>query len=948
MTARHRSSSLEIYYQNVRGLRTKADTFFESVLSSDFSIYSITETWLCPDISSSDYFPPNFVVHRRDREGPGAKQIGGGVLIAVNSSLESVRRSDLETHPESLWVEVRCNRRERVLIGVFYLAPQIAPGEFSACLSGIERVVNEQTSARCLILGDFNAPGINWDNLHISNTNFYISQKCNMLINFTTFLGLTQHNATHNHLGNTLDLCFSDMDELSVTKSELPMVPLDKHHPALNVTYRVISGLKCPTSDDRPSEKMYNFAAGDYVGLYRYFSDVNWCSIMESHCVNNQVENFTRIIRDGMDTYIPLKKKCQKHKFPHWFSAELRSLLKRKSFAHRKWKKSGLPKWELEFKCRRSECKTILNRDRLKHRKTVESDLTRNPKKFWQYVSSRSSKADRPKSIVLDGAGSGDVSEMFARHFKSVYTDSDDSCAYVPPAAGSDNVLSTVTADEQVVEECIKKMKPKLSTGHDGIPSALIKAYHDIFIPVICKIFNTSLKSAVFPEAWKLAVIVPVYKSGKSEDISNYRPISLLSSLSKLFEMVVHKHLSFSFKNLIAPSQHGFVYGRSTTTNLVTFMSTASHVVCNRGQLDVVYFDLSKAFDLVDHKLLLSKLSYYGVCGQVLAWFKNYLLNREGYVRVNNFTSATFKIISGVPQGSILGPLLFSIFVNDVQHVVSDSFCLQYADDTKIYREIRTVDDCIKLQNDANSFNDWCKRNKLSLNRTKTKVMTLSRKSQLVCYPYRIHGDLLSRVSQIRDLGVIFDSSLRFDHHVTKVVCTSLRMLGVSCRLTREFSNPSAFLTLYCALCRSQLEYGSVVWNGICSTNSSRIERVQQKFISIFKYRYLAVNEHLSGYEAELRRVNILSLCQRREKADILFLYKVLHGLIDSSTLLSALNLRIPRVNARLRSPFYTTNNLNKQCPLVRSSELYNVHTEKLDIFDSCFQAFHLSLRTLF
>lgn len=329
-------------------------------------------------------------------------------------------------------------------------------------------------------------------------------------------------------------------------------------------------------------------------------------------------------------------------------------------------------------------------------------------------------------------------------------------------------------------------------------------------------------------------------------------------------------------------------------------------------------------------------------------WFRSYLLNRKGIVRVNHIPSTAYKMSSGVPQGSVLGPLLFSIFVNDIRLVISRSLFLQYADDIKIYKEIRTVDDCVCLQTDVNSFNTWCRENRLRLNCLKTKVLTFSRKSQRVGYPYRIEGNLLSRVTEIRDLGVVFDSKLRFDVHVGRMVRASLRVLGVLCRLTREFKNPRTFFTLYCSLGRSQLEYASVVWNGVCKTNSVRIEHVQQKFMSIFKHRYLTKDEHSLNYSDLLEHVRLLSLQQRRQKADLLFLFKALHGLIDSPSLLSELNIRVPRVPTRLNSPFYMSKSIGQICPMPRLLGCYNSYAERLDIFDSSRQNFNHSLKNLF
>lgn len=485
-----------------------------------------------------------------------------------------------------------------------------------------------------------------------------------------------------------------------------------------------------------------------------------------------------------------------------------------------------------------------------------------------------------------------------------------------------------------------------MSTGHDGIPATLVKAFHEIFTPILYDIFNNSLRAGVFPDMWRKSVVVPVYKSGSRTTASNYRPVSLLCTFSKLFEMVVHKTLSFRLKNVLSSNQHGFVAGRSTTTNLISFMSIASKVVCQRGQLDVVYFDLSKAFDVVDHDILVSKLCGIGVCGKLHNWFQNYLSNRTCVARANGAYSFTYTATSGVPQGSVLGPLLFSIFVNDVCKQIVNSSFLQYADDIKIFKEIRTISDCKFLQEDINSFSKWCSLNGLLLNSSKTKVMSYSRKTQTTCFPYSVRSDVLCRSSEVRDLGVLFDSSLRFDSHVARISTCALRALGIVCRTTRVFKNTTTFVTLYRSLTRSQLEYASPVWNGSCKTTLLRLERVQNKFLSIYRYRYLRDETSLSKGNNVLDVLQMNSLYHRREKADLVFLFKVFHGMADCSELLSQISLRVPRTATRLTTSFYSPRTLNILDPMFRMCRAYNGIGSDLDIF--CVTEFVRSLRFLY
>lgn len=232
--------SLNVLYQNVRGLRTKANEFFCNVSSSIFSVVVLTETWLLPSISSKDYFPPYYNVFRSDR----ATRTGGGALIAVNSSFRCVRRADLETEDESVWVDLCCIGGERVLLGAFYLAPNIAPVSFQTCLASIENVISSHPRHRIMILGDFNSPGIEWGDLSISHYNTYVLQKASALLDFISFTGLEQCNHVVNSAGSLLDLCFSNIENISVNISPTGLVTPDNYHPPLSIVLPIHSDVQ--------------------------------------------------------------------------------------------------------------------------------------------------------------------------------------------------------------------------------------------------------------------------------------------------------------------------------------------------------------------------------------------------------------------------------------------------------------------------------------------------------------------------------------------------------------------------------------------------------------------------------------------------------------------------------------------------------------------------------
>ena len=350
-------------------------------------------------------------------------------------------------------------------------------------------------------------------------------------------------------------------------------------------------------------------------------------------------------------------------------------------------------------------------------------------------------------------------------------------------------------------------------------------------------------------------------------------------------------------------------------------MEFAKPIVGSRGQVDVVYFDCSKAFDLVDHNLLLSKLSHMGLSSGFCDWFASYLGERSNMVSYLGCKSFPYLLKSGVPQGSNLGPLLFNIFVNDLVTSVSDSMMLQYADDVKICRSIHTPVDCELLQKDIDAIHLWCCANSLVLNPTKTKVVSFSRKANVV-HPYTLDGSEISRSSVVRDLGILIDSRLNFNYHVSKVINDSLRILGIISRITRDFQNYTCILNLFRALVLSRLDFCSTVWNSLGVTQALRLECIQRRLVRIVYDRHIG-RSVFYDYVGLLDTLGLSPLSTRRLVRDMVFLYKLFNSVFDSPMLLSRISIHVPQRQNR-STPFFYPSYLESSPPLTRMMLMYN------------------------
>ena len=786
------------------------------------------------------------------------------------------------------------------------------------------------------IVGDFNLPDVH----DLSDP------KHRLWYNLCSFLNLTQFNNIKNASGKLLDFVLTNFDECQVEKEIFPIVNEDSYHPALtiNITYK--SQMYFSSFPTSSNVKTYNFKKADFPLLYSLLFDIDWSFIENFADVNEACVAFYDKLYTAFDASV-LTYKQTKRGYPKWYSPKLRQIIRSKEKFYKKYKKTRSDFAKQNYILSKKSVKALISRDYNFYIRSTENSLLSKPKDFWNYVRDKRGRSRIPNLLKLDETivrQPIDIVNAFAEYFNSVYMSTPD--YNKKQNAGTSTIsncfwpnIDVTKIDKVEVEQAIQQLKPKTSYGCDNIPSFLIKDCRDVFATPLTFLMNLSLSSKVFPNIWKLAKVSPVLKKGDSINVKNYRPISLLSNFSKVFEIVIYNRVSTPLKNILLSSQHGFIKGRSTVTNLLCVTQYLTDALEARSQVDVIYTDMAKAFDRINHQIAIKKLSYCGFSDNITQWFYSYLTDRQQFVSYNGFWSNYFVQKFGVPQGSTLGPLIFAVYVNDITQNINSS-ALLFADDLKIYREIRTKDDCIILQKDLNKIFDWCTDNLLDINIGKCLVVSYTRKVLPINFVYNCKDQLLTRSDSVKDLGVIFDSKLTFNLHAEYLTTTSYKILGFVIRNCSGFINTHPIISVYNALVRAKLEYASTIWSPYYKFQEDDLERVQRKFLKFLHKVFEGTYPHRGcNHKKLLDMFSFEELKVRREISDIKFLHKLLNNQIDSLEILSFINFNVPQHNVRRPLTFVcptAKTNLQLKSPIYRITASGNLLRSDIDfMYDS-------------
>ena len=468
--------------------------------------------------------------------------------------------------------------------------------------------------------------------------------------------------------------------------------------------------------------------------------------------------------------------------------------------------------------------------------------------------------------------------QILADTYASVFVDEDLCLPKVSEKTVNELTYLIFTPDQLLKK--LKSCRNFASPGSDQIPYFIIKKGGQVMLELLCRFFQLLLDIGEVPCEWKCATVIPFFKKGSRSDPSNYRPISLTCTIGKLMESCLASAIwkFWTANSLIRPSQFGFVPNGSCPSQLLEFLEDVTSFVDRGNWADVIYLDFSKAFNTVPHKRLMLKLSSLGIKGKMYNWLQNFLENRYEVVKIKDFSSRPYLMRSGVPQGSVLGPLMFTAYVNDIEESVSYSSVLKYADDIKLYIELKKNCPHLShsaLQLDLNSVSAWLNTWQLSVNVAKCATLHLGHGNP--GYDYVINTQKIEEATHQRDLGVLISDNLKFSAHTATIVARAESVLQAM-KKTIASRDPQIWIKIFTHHVRPLLEYATTVWNPHNVKDKHLVERVQRRATK------LVCNMRNLSYEERLLNLGLETLEKRRLLADMVEVYKIVHGLSCSDS----------------------------------------------------------------
>ena len=921
--------------------KAKIDFLNEYAKDENIILMNFTETWLDNTIKENAEIE-GFKAYRADRKG--IKR--GGTAIYLYDKLEAHLICEI-SHKKCEMIAIQIPDIQTVNI-VVYRPPKTKSQEFDVIMNKIQEIFNnlQKPDPTVILSGDFNFPFVKWKRLpnnscsweYIPNTNATSKEKeqFEKLMSICNNQCMLQIIEEPTREKNTLDLIFTNETNL-ITTIEVNKSKLSDHNLIEISTNYIIDGqneVNELVEDPNCILRSLNFQSKTikWKEIKEDIRKIPWEENFENKDTIESSKDFEDKVVQICIKHIPKKTPQRKNrripKERKKLLNRLKMLKREKHKAYSKEKKKKIEEKILETERKILECR---RKEKLESEEKAIECMKENPRMLYSYINKQKNRKKeigpfkKDDKFIYDGK---EICNSLKAEYVSQYSEtSNRDNEHIFEDHETDDLCDFEFRKENI-EAAIDDLNENSSAGPDGLPAKFLKETKEIISRPLALLLRKSLDESKIPEIFKLAYVTPIHKGGSRQKPEQYRPVSLTSHVMKVFERVIKKEI---LKHLIKNKkfnngQHGFVPGRSTQTQLLAHYNDIYETIMEGKRLDSVFLDFAKAFDKVDHDILLEKVRAHNISGKIGKWIKEFLRNRKFRVVANGCMSEDERVTSGVPQGTVLAAILFVIMISDIDEKVKHSIVRSFADDTRVSKKISSEVDKIRMQEDLEAIYKWARDNKMIFNEKKFEQIVHGRNEDTVVESYKTpKGEKIEIRSTVKDLGVMATNDLLFKEHMDNIINSSKTVMGM---LLRTFSTreKDPMIRMFNTYIKSKMEYCCIVWSPVQQTFINDLENIQKTFT-----KKISGMEDLD-YHERLKKLGMYSLERRRDRYLIIYGWQQIEGIKENILELKTSRIGLGRRMISKKIPYKAEgrrisrleNTKLQNCPARRIQRIFN------------------------